>query len=734
MRFCEKFRRVLVAICSVMLLTSCGRDIKGSGAESDTEDLMAYKEIRYLPEFTDISKEYHALASEGLGCIDGTFYLLKRKYTETSFGYNLGGGQVITYNADTGEKNLLLDQEDMGRKIIAAAPLEDGSVIALIGDRETGYGLCKMNAEGKEIFSRDIPLNEDPINHIFTVDTQGRSYLLKGNEILLFDDRGVAAGKVDISGKDIRNMVCGKDGVVYLYEGSMNQLIPLDFDAAGMGTNTYSVPVYPIRAITAGSTADFLICDDTTVYQYRCEEGELIPLFDLQDSQIAHAYDIDVIGEMGDGRIFLFTRDESREITEIARLTPTPLIECPVKEVLTIGTIDPGSILLESVVSFNKQNEDFAVSVMNYCIGGRGYSEAREALRLDLSIGKGPDLCVLDNFTDSEALFAGGCFTDLSSYLENSQLYGREDFIAQALEACTWQGQLMAIPNYFRLETIVGRTDVVGTEMGWNMDDMISIVRSHPNAVPFDNCSASYIFDVCIRNMLEEFVDLDGKKADFESPKYIEFLNFIKELPDSDGINGELSDWNNWLQEGRALFSSRYFALFTDLQQLEANLGGEYTCIGYPSSDRTPDCIIKTIGAYAVSASSELKDQAWRFIEWSHSTQGEGEPITWGGFPTRVDIFERELSVATDEADGQEESKGMGGIFGDGMQVNYRKMTSDEVDVLYALIESASPERSEERIILEIMKEEAAYLYDGSKTAEEVAKVTQNRVQLYLDE
>ena len=53
---------------------------------------VAYKEIRYLPEFTDISKEYHALASEGLGCIDGTFYLLKRKYTETSFGYNLGGG------------------------------------------------------------------------------------------------------------------------------------------------------------------------------------------------------------------------------------------------------------------------------------------------------------------------------------------------------------------------------------------------------------------------------------------------------------------------------------------------------------------------------------------------------------------------------------------------------------------------------------------------------------------
>ncbi len=54
--------------------------------------------------------------------------------------------------------------------------------------------------------------------------------------------------------------------------------------------------------------------------------------------------------------------------------------------------------------------------------------------------------------------------------------------------------------------------------------------------------------------------------------------------------------------------------------------------------------------------------------------------------------------------------------------------------MLRALIESASPDKKEEQTILDIMDEEIAYLYDGSKTAEEVAKVTQNRVQLYLDE
>lgn len=74
------------------------------------------------------------------------------------------------------------------------------------------------------------------------------------------------------------------------------------------------------------------------------------------------------------------------------------------------------------------------------------------------------------------------------------------------------------------------------------------------------------------------------------------------------------------------------------------------------------------------------------------------------------------------------------GVLPDGTRVERHKATLEEVELLYSLIESASPERNTERIIVGIMREEAAYLYDGSKTAEEVARVTQNRVQLYLNE
>lgn len=125
---------------------------------------------------------------------------------------------------------------------------------------------------------------------------------------------------------------------------------------------------------------------------------------------------------------------------------------------------------------------------------------------------------------------------------------------------------------------------------------------------------------------------------------------------------------------------------------------------------------------------------AWRFIEWCHSTQGEERSFELrDGFPTRYAVLEQEVKGAM-EGTGIYEYIDAIGVLPDGTRVERHKATLGEVELLYSLIESASPERNTERIIVGIMREEAAYLYDGSKTAEEVARVTQNRVQLYLNE
>ena len=65
------------------------------------------------------------------------------------------------------------------------------------------------------------------------------------------------------------------------------------------------------------------------------------------------------------------------------------------------------------------------------------------------------------------------------------------------------------------------------------MEDLKAVIESHPDAeMVFDNVPGDYLFEACIRNGLEEFVDFEGKKANLDSAEYIEFLNYINTLPD----------------------------------------------------------------------------------------------------------------------------------------------------------------------------------------------------------
>ncbi len=459
-RFHKLCKTAALLLRGILALGGCGKvDDKGDSgsgkdAVSDTEQLMAYKrDIRYLPQFTDTSEDYDAFASVGVGFSEDTFYLIKRELS----GYIMSRGQLIARNPDTGEETVLVDGTGSDEILWTAALPGDGSVIALFCRGDTEYRLCGMDSGGNETFSReytDFPMVG--ITCQFAADSRGRSCLLAQETLYLFDEQGRKLGEVSLEGRMGLQIARSGSGAVYLYEYETNQMTPIDFETAGLEETSCTVPVEGLRAIAPAGEADFLVSDMTTVYRFNCADGALTPLFDLQDSQILNATDIDTLGETEDGRIFLFSNNR-QDTTEIALLTPTPVDECPVKEEVTIGMVDAGSNLLESIAKFNRQNEECAVSVLNYCVGRRSREDALTALKLDISIGKGPDICVLDEFDDPEELFPSGCFEDLTPWLDGSRQYKKEDFISQALEIYTYDGALMAVPNYFYLKTIMGR-------------------------------------------------------------------------------------------------------------------------------------------------------------------------------------------------------------------------------------------------------------------------------------
>lgn len=61
-----------------------------------------------------------------------------------------------------------------------------------------------------------------------------------------------------------------------------------------------------------------------------------------------------------------------------------------------------------------------------------------------------------------------------------------------------------------------------------------------------------------------------------------------------------------------------------------------------------------------------------------------------------------------------------------------RVMTDEEEEIFWEMLDNSVYEQSND--IELIIYEEIPAFFDGNKTAEEVAKIIDNRVQLYLDE
>jgi hypothetical protein len=74
-------------------------------------------------------------------------------------------------------------------------------------------------------------------------------------------------------------------------------------------------------------------------------------------------------------------------------------------------------------------------------------------------------------------------------------------------------------------------------------------------------------------------------------------------------------------------------------------------------------------------------------------------------------------------------------IYDDGWIIEFHALTQEEIDTVLGLVKDARPYFSaEEDQVIRIISEEAAAYYSGQKSPEEVTRVIQNRVQLYVNE
>lgn len=387
--------------------------------------------------------------------------------------------------------------------------------------------------------------------------------------------------------------------------------------------------------------------------------------------------------------------------------------------------------LKEQVASFNQSNQVYQVMLD---AAGEGVEEEDFARQtsIEMAAGKGPDILydgVLDSY--EQGVMEKGGFVDLQPYVESS--IDEEQYFPIAFGSCRQGDALYGINIQIRATGWIMKGEVLGGNETPDVETLVDALLAWPEEGMYGvNCDEEKI----LRSFLEGsetlwgMIDWEQGVCDFSGELFAKMLQAAKRYPYDWDKDCPILVWED-------LFSSFYYFGSSAMQEKTGNV-----VAGTLFDD---GCFAKKqfSGAdFAVNVNSAHKEGAWEFISFLLGEEAQLALVDDRDVPVNRIAFEKALKNSLGEvADGKTVDVGAY-IMRDGqIKKDQNWHTYSEEDITEEWVEEYRRAMEEVRTIplrtesiLEIICQEAEDYFADRKSAEQVAEIVENRVQLYLDE
>lgn len=480
--------------------------------------------------------------------------------------------------------------------------------------------------------------------------------------------------------------------------------------------------------IFQGTMADVLLCDSVGIYQL--ESGENVPteLFAYVDAdldiggfqmvqQIDETHFAGIFNDGGAVKLGMFSRTEVPVETQ--------------KQIMVLGVmgeLDAG--LRSRVIAFNQANSRYRITVRQYVT----YNEELSALmqlNTDILSERMPDILLMNEELPLQSYIVKGLLADVGKLLEEDEELDSGQFMENVLDAFRVNGTLYYVVPAFSVDTLVAKQSKVGNRTGWNQEEFLSVMAGLPEGTEMVTEISRYDYlEEYMRVCGREYVDVGQGTCDFQSAAFVEALTFAATLPEfAEGAYYEENCFGSQYLEDRALLQPvtiRYIPYLA--QQIYGCIGEDIAYVGYPSESREGSCISICGISFVLSGKSDKLDGAWEFVRYfltEDFQRNQLYEIGGSGLPIRRDIFDEKAQIAATQD---------GYCFINDVFVSVPPMTQEQIDRAVSFIEGLHNLAFEDEVIMNIIYEEAESFFQGEKSAEDVAGLIQNRVQLYLNE
>lgn len=731
---------LLGTVMGIALFIGCGK--------TESTAAIEQKEYVYVPTFSKLELENENDSINNTVQYGKYLYCIGMDYSQ-----EMPTTDFYKIDVATGEQQRLNIEVGSESYIQQICVNQEGNLFCLTNtynmetEQSIFQGRLYSGEDGSLMTEVDLSqAQENPDGYIqsIAIDGAGNIYLVvDGDKVVILDAAGKKTGEISVSNY-VQQMFTGADGTVYImsYGNSGMGIFPLDAAAKSIGNEIKDIlGPNDYNAIFAQTTdGKTLISTSSAVRLCDLESGTGEELFNWLDSDV-NADNVSAFGLLEDGRVWALenTYAENGSKLELVLLTRTKASEISEKIQLTYGGIYVDSTIKKEIIDFNKTNGTYRISVKEYVTDD--YDTGVTQFNADIAGGNGPDIIDFSNMATAEYA-SKGLLEDLYPYLDQDEELNREDYLENILQAYESEGKLYTIPSFFYIRTLVGNTKRLEGITSWTPEEMIAYAQTHcqDGATLFASDKSSALYTLMSVNA-KQFIDWDTGKCSFNSPDFLDILNFSNTFPKEYTYSGEKGEGTHAkLESGQVLLMDTSISSVQEHQMMEGMLGGEITYVGYPMMGENNGNIIYSFSSMpAISAKSQNKDGAWAFLRRFYTQEYQEDTEMMRGFPIMKAALDQVLADSMEkeydtDANGEKVERIKTSWGYDDFNMDIYAASREQVDAVKAVIESADTVMQYDSTVFNMVSEETEAFFEGQKTAQETADVIQSRIQIYVDE
>lgn len=668
--------------------------------------------------------------------------------------YIKGGLLVAVSDVWTGE--LLVSYQIPGVTEIQDITVDYQDQICLFGTDERGSALWKLTREG-EVKNIEVPELQDlgllPSFQGFYADPCGFYYLwyrmmASGSETV----NGYSAevycdvDRIYVMDRDL-NVVCcdevtkGDTMVCLLFdEEGRPMLLARDFDGYYIcqvsteegkeyekyylnGVDLYELDADTSPALTSGG---LLFLKDGAVHMYHLEEGWDETMMELAAGGI-YAEDV-ICLEMREGCLEIIDNFRGSEKSEYSRFEQGGQMD---QIAVTLGVLQMTTGMRDLIASFNRSQNRIRIEPVIYT-KGCDYNTGFEKLKLDIIQNKAPDMFSTAEM-DLEILANAGALADIYGFMDQDPECGRETLVSSVLKAYEINGGLYSLSPDFYVFTMWGGESVVKGRNGVTMEELMEILKENGgdvNSIYGFSADESVLRTLCTLGM-DEFIDWEKRTCDFTGDGFRDVLEFAREYQGK-----QFDSLYRAIRDGEVLMTLMSVSSVEDCRLWSEIYGEDIQYIGCPTAEGTGSALYMG-EQLAVSARTEHSAEAWEILKYfllhGYERIGTGFPLVRGQFEN---FLENSLTeeTALDELGNPYRIPRKRFSERDTTEIEIYKAEPRDVEAVREMIENATKKYEYSNEVLIIIEEGAEGYFKGQKTIDDVTRIIQNRVQLYLNE